>query len=105
MILSLDEIKRQLRLEPDYTDEDDHLTLIGKAAESRTVNYLNRKLYESEIPDNDDSGLMVSDDVRMAMLMLCTHFYENRSSVSDVEMTELPQSFVWLVGPYRFIPL
>lgn len=105
MILSLDEIKRQLRFELDYTDEDDHLTLIGKAVESCTSNYLNRKLYESEIPDNEDSGLIVSENIRMAMLMLCTHFYENRSSVSDVEMPELPQSFAWLVGPYRFIPI
>ncbi|CCJ98356.1 hypothetical protein BN130_923 [Cronobacter malonaticus 507] len=39
------------------------------------------------------------------MLMLCSHFYENRSSTSDVEMTEMPQSFKWLVDAYRFIPL
>jgi len=105
MILSLDEIKRQLRLEPDYTEEDEHLTLIGQAAESRTSNYLNRKLYASEVPDSDSDGLVVSGDIRMAMLMLCSHFYENRSSVSDVEMLEMPQAFDWLAGPYRYIPL
>ncbi|EOV8836315.1 head-tail connector protein [Cronobacter dublinensis] len=37
--------------------------------------------------------------------MLCSHLYENRSSTSDVEMTEMPQSFKWLVDAYRFIPL
>lgn len=105
MILSLAEIKAQLRIEPDYTDEDTLLILLGGAAESRTSNYLNRKLYASEVPDTDESGLAVSDDIRQAMLMLCSHLYENRSSTSDVEMTEMPQSFKWLVDAYRFIPL
>lgn len=105
MILSLEQIKAQLKLESDFTDEDELLTLLGGVVESRTSNYLNRKLYEKDVPDTDEDGLVVSDDIRQAMLMLCSHFYENRSSVSDVEMSEMPQSFVWLVGAYRFIPL
>ncbi|EOI5718283.1 head-tail connector protein [Cronobacter dublinensis] len=105
MILSLEQIKAQLRLEPDYTDEDELLLLLGVAAEARTSNYLNRRLYATEVPDTDEDGLVVSDDIRQAMLMLCSHLYENRSSTSDVEMTEMPQSFKWLVDAYRFIPL
>lgn len=105
MILTIPEIKAQLRLEDDFTDEDQLLTLIGGAVEARVANYLNRTLYESEVPDTDEDGLVVSDDIRQAMLMLCSHFYENRSSVSDVEMSDMPQSFKWLVDPYRFIPL
>lgn len=105
MILSLEQIKAQLRLEVDYTDEDELLSLIGSAVEARTSNYLNRKLYEKEVPDTDEDGLVVSDDIRQAMLMLCSHFYEHRSTVSDSEMVALPMAFEWLVGPYRFIPL
>ncbi|WP_336279934.1 head-tail connector protein [Cronobacter dublinensis] len=105
MILSLEQIKAQLRLEPDYTDEDELLLLLGGAAEARTSNYLNRRLYGTEVPDTDEDGLVVSDDICQAMLMLCSHLYENRSSTSDVEMTEMPQSFKWLVDAYRFIPL
>lgn len=105
MILSLEQIKAQLRLEVDYTDEDELLSLIGSAVEARTSNYLNRKLYEKEVPDTDEDGLVVSDDIRQAMLMLCSHFYEHRSTVSDSEMVALPMAFEWLAGPYRFIPL
>lgn len=105
MILSLEQIKTQLRLEVDYTDEDELLSLIGSAVEARTSNYLNRKLYEKEVPETDEDGLVVSDDIRQAMLMLCSHFYEHRSTVSDSEMVALPMAFEWLVGPYRFIPL
>lgn len=105
MLLELSEIKRQLRLEEDYTEEDDLLTLISRAVEARTVTFLNRTLYEASVPGNDPDGLVITDDIRMGMLLLATHFYENRSSVSEVEKMEMPQSYTWLVGPYRFIPL
>jgi hypothetical protein len=32
-----------------------------------------------------DEGLILSDDIRMGMLLLVTHFYENRSTVTEVE--------------------
>lgn len=105
MLLTLEQIKAQLRLEPDYTEEDEFLKLIGSAVEARTTNYLNRTLYEKEIPDTDEDGLLISDDIRQAMLMLCSHFYEHRSTVSDSEMVTLPMAYEWLVGPYRYIPL
>lgn len=105
MLLELSEIKRQLRLEDDYTEEDELLNMIGSAVEARTVAFLNRTLYETSVPSDDPDGLVIKDDIRMGMLLLATHFYENRSSVSEVEKTEMPQSYTWLVGPYRFIPL
>jgi len=107
MLLKLSEIKLQLRLEDDYTEEDELLTVIGSAVQARTVSFLNRTLYAADagVPDTDPDGLVMTDDIRLGMLLLATHFYENRSSVSEVEKTEMPQSFTWLVGPYRFIPL
>ncbi|UAK18656.1 head-tail connector protein [Kluyvera sp. CRP] len=107
MLLTLEEIKRQLRLEEDYSDEDSLLETLGKAAQARTETYLNRTLYDSStgVSADDPDGLIMSEDIKLGMLLLVTHFYENRSSVSEVEKTEMPQSYTWLVGPYRFIPL
>ena len=82
MLLELSELKRQLRLEEDYTEEDELLTLISRAVEARTVTFLNRTLYEASVPGNDPDGLVITDDIRMGMLLRATHFYENRSSVS-----------------------
>lgn len=106
MILTKEEIKRQLRLEVDDTTENDLISALGSAAESRTATYLNRNLYASaeDIQEGDDRGLVVSDDLRLAMLMLVTHFYENRSTTSEVEMLETPLAYTWLVSPYRFYP-
>ncbi len=68
--------------------------------------YLNRKLYapDETIPDSDPDGLHLPDDIRLGILMLISHFYENRSSVTEVEKLDMPQSFGWLVGPYRYFP-
>ena len=108
MLLSLEEIKAQLRLDEDYVDEDNLIELLGGAVQARTENFLNRRLYAADgggVPEDDTEGLILSDDIRMGMLLLVAHFYENRSTVTEVEKTELPLSFSWLVGPYRYIPL
>lgn len=107
MLLTLPEIKGQLRLDDEFTDEDALLSILGEAVQTRTETFLNRKLYapDKEIPDTDPDGLTLPADIKLGMLLLVTHFYENRSSVSEVEKVELPMSFNWLVGPYRYIPL
>lgn len=107
MLLTLPEIKAQLRLDEDFTDEDPFLELLGSAVQARTESFLNRKLYEKDeaIPEEDSEGLVLTDDVRLGMLLLLTHYYENRSSVSEAEKSEMPLAYNWLVGPYRFIPL
>ncbi|EFA4420872.1 TPA: head-tail connector protein [Escherichia coli] len=107
MLLTMEEIKAQLRLDEDFDADDRHLQLLACAAQKRTETYLNRKLYapDETIPDSEPDGLQLPDDIRLGMLMLISHFYENRSTVTDVEKMELPMSFNWLVAPYRLIPL
>ncbi|VVT61806.1 FIG01046441: hypothetical protein [Kosakonia radicincitans] len=107
MLLTLPDIKAQLRLEVDFADEDDFLSLLGSAVQSRTEAFLNRKLYDKQesIPVEDPEGLVLTDDIRLGMLLLLTHYYENRTSVSEIERSEMPLAYNWLVGPYRFIPL
>ncbi|EDR5597118.1 phage gp6-like head-tail connector protein [Salmonella enterica subsp. diarizonae] len=107
MLLKMEEIKAQLRLDEDFTDEDSLLELMGQAVQSRTENFLNRRLYAmaADLPEDYPDGLVMPDEIKLALLLLVTHFYENRSTVTEVEKLELPMSFNWLVGPYRYIPL
>ena len=103
MLLTLPEIKEQCRLEVDFTDEDMLLTLLGEAAEAKATAYLNRNLYPTKdvIPDTDDDGITLTNDIKLGMLMLISHWYENRSSVSELEMSETPQAFEFLLYPRR----
>ncbi|HDL6854409.1 TPA: phage gp6-like head-tail connector protein [Yersinia enterocolitica] len=104
MILEIDQIKAQCRIDPEFTHEDELLKLYADAAEKRVASYLNRNIYEAEVPETDPDGLIVSSDIKLAMLALISHWYENRSSVSDYEQSEVPMSFYFLVGSYRFSP-
>ncbi|HCO5589822.1 head-tail connector protein [Escherichia coli] len=99
-------VEQLRRLDEDFDADDRHLQLLACAAQKRTETYLNRKLYapDKTIPDSDPDGLHLPDDIRLGMLMLISHFYENRSSVTEVEKLDMPQSFGWLVGPYRYFP-
>ncbi len=53
MLLTMEEIKAQLRLDEDFDADDRHLQLLACAAQKRTETYLNRKLYA---PDENHSG-------------------------------------------------
>ncbi|MEM6050522.1 head-tail connector protein [Erwinia sp. P7711] len=103
MLLTLEEIKTQCRLESDFTDEDSHLELLALAAEAKATTYLNRNLYKTlvDIPDLDLDGMVITEDIRLGLLMLVSHWYENRSSVTEIEKTETPMAFYFLLQPRR----
>ncbi|EHM8973039.1 phage gp6-like head-tail connector protein, partial [Escherichia coli] len=58
MILSIEEIKRQLKLEEDDSSENTLLSALGAAAEARSSTFLNRNLYDKgeSIPETDKDG-------------------------------------------------
>ena len=105
MLLEMSEVRKQCRIDEGFTDEDDLLAIYIGAAEKRTTSYLNRSLYIDAVPDTDPDGLVLSADIKLGMLHLVSHWYENRSPVSDFEQSETPMSFEFLIGPYRYIPL
>ncbi|WP_174889457.1 head-tail connector protein [Candidatus Williamhamiltonella defendens] len=107
MLLTLEEIKAHCRLEADFNEEDSVLDLIGQAVAQRTETFLNRKLYlpNEKIPPDDENGLHLRAEIKMAMLLLASHYYFNRTASSDFEKSELPMGFIWNVQPYRIIPL
>ncbi len=48
-----------------------------------------------------DSEHAVPAPLRVAIMMLAAHWYENRESVGDVKSNALPQSVDTLIAPYR----
>nr|WP_272903041.1 head-tail connector protein [Xenorhabdus sp. Sc-CR9] len=90
-------MKQQCRL--DNNTDDDLLNTYARAAIRRAENYLNRRLYEDAVPDNDPDGLQVSEDITLAIMLTVGYWYENREAQS------LPTGFKALLEPYRYIPL
>lgn len=81
-----------------------------RAAEQWAVEFLNRNVYEDqtkldaavEAGTAGEYPIVVNDLIRMGILMLLGHLYENRESVvTGTIATELPMSTASLLFPYR----
>ncbi|MCP9266854.1 head-tail connector protein [Xenorhabdus sp. XENO-1] len=96
---TLDLLRQQCRLDSDNPTEDDLLDTYSRAAIKRAESYLNRRLYEDSVPENDPDGLLVTDDVALAIMLTVGFWYDNRDAQS------FPKGFQALLEPYRFIPL
>jgi uncharacterized phage protein (predicted DNA packaging) len=96
---TLDLLRQQCRIDSDNHDEDDLLDTYSRAAIKRAESYLNRHLYEDIVPDSDPDGLLVTEDITLAIMLTVGFWYDNR------EAQTLPIGFQALLEPYRFIPL
>ena len=94
--LTLPLIKNQLRLEPDYNDEDSMLELYGESAEEVVMEYIRRD-YDEIV----EKWKKVPSNLIHASLLLVDQSYQNRSSVSPQNMSVIPYgNFDTLVKPY-----
>ena len=91
--------------ERDDATDDELLILYFRAACRKAENFINRKLYEETVPEGDPEGVLIADDVLLALMLLVGHWYENRENSSDVSKAPVPFGFSSLLEPYRFIPL
>lgn len=93
--LTLDKIKAQCRIEPEFTQEDDLLELYGDVAEETVLNALNRS-YENVM----ETWGEVPKAIVHASLMLVDVSYQQRSPVSPQNMYTVPYTFDLLIKPY-----
>ncbi len=103
--LTLEQIKNQLRIEPEDIEEDQELMFFGSVAEAAVKNHLNRNLYVDQVPDDDSTGLVVTDSITMAMLLMVGQLYENREATSERTIKEVPLAYSYLLNSYRIIPI
>lgn len=102
MILSLEELRRQCRIGTDNTGHDEQLTLLCLAAQSRVEKMTGKKLYntEAEKPDEDLTGIVLEEsvDIKLALLLLVAHYFDNPSATSDRVVHTVPFAFDDLVS-------
>ncbi|HDS9331046.1 TPA: phage gp6-like head-tail connector protein [Klebsiella pneumoniae subsp. pneumoniae] len=105
MSTTIEKLRAQCRIDIDDTTEDESLELYYGAARRKAENFINRKLYEDEVPETDPDGLVIADDILLALMLLVGHWNESREEASDVNKMSIPFGFTSLLEPYRFIPL
>lgn len=97
--LTLKEIKQQLRIEPDFTDEDSLLVRYGDSAEAVVLNITGRTFEELKAmnPAGEDA---IPADVWEATVMLVEVSYNQRSPISQQNMSVVPYAFDMKIKPY-----
>jgi len=105
-MLELDIIKLHVRLEPDFSEDDQLLETYSNAARRVIEGRTGRTLYETHdaIPaEGDEHALVIDDDITTAMLLLIGHWYETREAVVIGTITsEVPMAVGALVDHYTY---
>lgn len=105
MSTTIEKLRAQCRIDAEDTAEDEMLLLYYGAATRKAENYINRKLYEGDVPDTDPDGLKIANDILLALMLLVGHWFNSREEASDVTKMSIPFGFTSLLEPYRYIPL
>lgn len=111
-VVTLGELKAQMR--EDWDGEDELIKLYGCAAEDAVIKGTYRTLEElMRIGFAESTGIYVGDDealpdgdwfpsrLKVAVLMLASHFFRNREPVSSVAQNPVPYTIDFFVKPYR----
>ena len=95
MILSVDEVKTHLRIETD--EEDSYLASLIVQAQSTAEDFCRTAF------GVDDAGNEISapEPVRLAVLLMVSHYYENRDNPDRAVYGTMRIAFENLLYPYR----
>ena len=96
--LTLERVKKHLRLDASNTQEDDLLTLYANSAEDAILNLCNRS-YDCLLECYGE----VPKPIQNASLLLVENQYTQRSVVSPTNLSAVPYSFDLLVKPYMIL--
>jgi len=96
-VVSLALFKKHVRAD-DFADDDEYLEHLLDTAESAVITAINRTNEElSQMRNGND----VPTPIKHAIMILVAHWYNQRESVSNVQMHAVPDSLQALIKPYR----
>ena len=87
MLLDLDTVKKHLVVEHD--EDDKYIVMITEAAEEAVSKNLNKQLL-------DKDGFL-SKSIQQSVLFLVANFYANRESTAFTSISNIPQTFDYLI--------
>ncbi|ETO44534.1 head-tail connector protein [Morganella sp. EGD-HP17] len=90
--ISLNEIKQHCRLDESFTLDDDLLTGYAAAALEVCQRHIGKRF---------DEGLAFTPAVKVGCLMYIGMLYENRETVSELKLNEVPFALKSLWSVYR----
>lgn len=97
MFLTLEEIKKQLNIDPQFTDDDQYLQDLGEVAEKAVEKHIDMNL---EVLASKNGGGLPSP-ILHAMKLMIGNLYENREPVAYSGAVEVPLSYQYLLSLYK----
>lgn len=85
---SLTEIKAQLRIDSD--EEDSLLALYSSASIEQIESLLNIKVYDDTNTESEPEGVLFTNRMKVAQLLIIGDWYRNRENSSEKALTEIP---------------
>ncbi|WP_395240106.1 head-tail connector protein [Escherichia coli] len=101
---SIQELRYQCRIDSDDDAEDVMLELYLNASLKHSEKIVNRHLYDDAVPEDDPDGLVIDDDVKLALMLLVSHWYENREPVSHDSVNTIPFGVEEILKQHRKRP-
>lgn len=91
-LATIEEIRLHLNLETDDLDEDmtARLEMYRDASVELLKTYLNKNLYEDEVPEDDSNGTVITAEIKQAQLLLIGEMFKNRENSNSSLSREIP---------------
>ena len=96
--MNISQLKRQLKIEDDYLDDDIILQFYLDVAEPAAISFLN--YYTGST--SGITGSTMPMPVQAAILILAAHLYINRTPVAYGQPYVIPYTLEWLLQPYKY---
>ncbi len=98
-LITVAEAKKHLNIDASFTDDDTYIASLISVAEQMILQHLDYKDYREILTYLDVES--VPAPIIHACKLLIGNMYMNRESVSPVNMTNIPQSFEYLLATYK----
>lgn len=101
MYVTLDEAKKHLNIDADFTDDDAYITSLIEVSEDSVSQHL-----DIVLEDLTDTGGDLPPAVKQSILLMVGNLYANREPVSYSTVVKVPYTMEYLIGLYKkyFIP-
>lgn len=96
MYITLEEAKRHLNIEPEYTEDDSYIKSLIEVAEQAVETHVNEDLKKIALNEGQIPKPLVQ-----AMLLMVGNLYQNREIVAPTKTTNLPYNYEYLIDLYK----
>ena len=96
MHIELEDIKKHLNLDEDYTDDDSYLVYLESVAEQLVEKHIDKTL-EDMIAEEGE----VPKPLLQAMLLMIGNCFDNRESIAYGNAIEVPNTLQYILSMYR----